>query len=62
MPNMTEGKKNKKQVNGAQILMKFLKELKNNKKRNIKVVIEQVQLCQVKVLLVCLILVNLLEF
>jgi len=41
MPVMTEGKKNKKQVNGAQIYNEFLKRI-NNKSDQIRVVIEQV--------------------
>ena len=41
MPIMTEGKKNKKQVNGAQIYNEFLKRI-NNKDDEIRVVIEQV--------------------
>ena len=41
MPVMTEGKKNKKQVNGAQIYNEFLKKI-NNKDDEIRVVIEQV--------------------
>ena len=41
MPVMTEGKKNKKQVNGAQIYNEFLKRI-NNKNDDIRVVIEQV--------------------
>ena len=42
MPTMTEGKKNKKQVNGSQIFNEILKRTKEIEKRNIKVVIEQV--------------------
>ena len=42
MPTMTEGKKNKKQVNGAQIYNEISHRIKNLKKENIKVVIEQV--------------------
>ena len=42
MPNMTEGKKNKKQVNGSQIYNEILLRIKNIKKENIKVIIEQV--------------------
>ena len=42
MPIMTEGKKNKKQVNGSQIFNEILKRIKNIDKKNIKVVIEQV--------------------
>ncbi len=41
MPVMTEGKKNKKQVNGSQIYNEFLKRI-NNKDDDIRVVIEQV--------------------
>ena len=41
MPVMTEGKKNKKQVNGAQIYNEFLKRI-NNRDDDIRVVIEQV--------------------
>ena len=41
MPVMTEGKKNKKQVNGAQIYNEFLKRI-NIKDDEIRVVIEQV--------------------
>ena len=41
MPVMTEGKKNKKQVNGAQIYNEFLKRI-NRKDDKIRVVIEQV--------------------
>ena len=42
MPNMPEGKKNKKQVNGAQIFYEISLRIKNIKKENIKVIIEQV--------------------
>ena len=41
MPVMTDGKKNKKQVNGAQIYNEFLKRI-NKKDREARVVIEQV--------------------
>ena len=41
MPVMTEGKKNKKQVNGAQIYNEFLKRINKNEDE-IRVVIEQV--------------------
>ena len=41
MPVMTEGKKNKKQVNGAQIYNEFIKRIKN-RDDDIRVVIEQV--------------------
>ena len=39
MPNMAEGKKNKKQVNGAQIYNEILLKIKNYEKKDIKVVI-----------------------
>ena len=42
MPNMAEGKKNKRQVNGAQIFYEISLRIKNIKKENIKVIIEQV--------------------
>ena len=42
MPNMAEGKKNKKQVNGAQIYHEISLRIKSLKKEEIKVVIEQV--------------------
>ena len=42
MPNMPEGKKNKRQVNGAQISNEIIKRTKNIEKKNIKVIIEQV--------------------
>ena len=42
MPTMTEGKKNKRQVNGAQIYNEILKKNKKKEKQNIRVVIEQV--------------------
>ena len=42
MPNMAEGKKNKRQVNGAQIYNEISNRIKNIDKKNIKVVIEQV--------------------
>ena len=41
MPVMTEGKKNKKQVNGAQIYNEFLKRINKNDDE-IRVVIEQI--------------------
>tara|TARA_X000000950_G_scaffold141244_1_gene175338 strand:+ start:240 stop:737 length:498 start_codon:yes stop_codon:yes gene_type:complete len=41
MPVMTDGKKNKKQVNGAQIYNEISKRL-NNDHQNIRVIIEQV--------------------
>ena len=42
MPNMPEGKKNKKQVNGAQIFYEISLRIKSLKKEDIKVIIEQV--------------------
>ena len=42
MPTMTEGKKNKKQVNGAQIYNEISERIKKIDKRDIKIVIEQV--------------------
>ncbi len=42
MPTMTEGKKNKKQVNGAQIFNEIFDRIKKLDKKDIKVVIEHV--------------------
>ena len=42
MPTMTEGKKNKKQVNGSQIFNEISDKIKKIDKKNIKVVIEHV--------------------
>ena len=42
MPTMTDGKKNKRQVNGSQIYNEILQRIKNKDKQNIRVVIEQV--------------------
>ena len=42
MPIMTEGKKNKKQVNGSQIFNEISKRIKEIDRKDIKVVIEQV--------------------
>ena len=42
MPNMAEGKKNKRQVNGAQIYYEIFSRIKDLDKKNIKVIIEQV--------------------
>ena len=42
MPNMAEGKKNKRQVNGAQIYHEISKRIKNLEKKDIKVIIEKV--------------------
>ena len=42
MPNMASGKKNKRQVNGAQVYNEILERINNYNKKDIKVVIEQV--------------------
>ena len=42
MPTMTEGKKNKKQVNGAQIFNEISNRIRDIESENIRVVIEQV--------------------
>ena len=42
MPNMPEGKKNKRQVNGAQVFYEISSRIKNIEKEKIKVIIEQV--------------------
>ena len=42
MPTMTEGKKNKRQVNGAQIYNEIFKRVSKAQKFNVRVVIEQV--------------------
>ena len=42
MPTMTEGKKNKKQVNGSQVFNEISEKTKKVDKKEIKVVIEQV--------------------
>ena len=42
MPTMTDGKKNKKQVNGSQIYNEISKRIKKKGDQNIRVVIEQV--------------------
>jgi crossover junction endodeoxyribonuclease RuvC len=42
MPTMIEGKKNKKQVNGAQIFNEISSKIKELEKKDIKIVIEQV--------------------
>ena len=42
MPTMTEGKKNKKQVNGAQIFNEISEKIKKMERKDIKVIIEQV--------------------
>ena len=42
MPTMTEGKKNKRQVNGSQIYNEISKRVNKNEPQNTRVVIEQV--------------------
>jgi len=42
MPTMTEGKKNKKQVNGSQVFNEITKRTKEYQKNQVRVVIEQV--------------------
>ena len=42
MPTMTDGKKNKKQVNGSQIHNEITKRVNQKDKKNIRVIIEQV--------------------
>ena len=42
MPTMTEGKKNKRQVNGSQVYNEISKRIKKIDKKDIKVIIEQV--------------------
>ena len=42
MPTMTEGKKNKRQVNGAQIYNEILKRIEKKEKHDIRIIIEQV--------------------
>ena len=42
MPTMTEGKKNKKQVNGAQIYNEIKDRVNKTEEKNIRVIIEQV--------------------
>ena len=42
MPTMTEGKKNKRQVNGSQVYNEILKRINQLDKKEIKVIIEQV--------------------
>ena len=42
MPTMTDGKKNKRQVNGSQVYNEISKRIKKIDKRDIKVIIEQV--------------------
>ena len=42
MPTMTDGKKNKRQVNGSQIFNEISKRIENTNKQDIRVIIEQV--------------------
>tara|TARA_B100001057_G_scaffold473873_1_gene538819 strand:+ start:59 stop:553 length:495 start_codon:yes stop_codon:yes gene_type:complete len=42
MPTMTDGKKNKRQVNGSQIFNEICERIKKTDTRNIRVIIEQV--------------------
>ena len=42
MPNMADGKKNKRQINGPQIYNEILSRIKDIPKKDISVVIEQV--------------------
>ena len=42
MPTMTEGKKNKRQVNGSQVYNEISNRIKQVDKKDIKVIIEQV--------------------
>ena len=42
MPTMTDGKKNKRQVNGAQIFNEIKKRIKEYENQNVRVIIEQV--------------------
>ncbi|MDC3106445.1 crossover junction endodeoxyribonuclease [Candidatus Pelagibacter sp.] len=42
MPTMTDGKKNKRQVNGSQIYNEIKKKINNTEKDDVRVVIEQV--------------------
>ena len=42
MPTMTDGKKNKRQVNGAQIYNEISKRIFKTEKKNLRVIIEQV--------------------
>ncbi len=42
MPTMIDGKKSKKQVNGAQIYNEILKKIEGIEKQDVRVVIEQV--------------------
>ena len=42
MPTMTEGKKNKRQVNGSQVYNEISKKIKQLDKKDVKIIIEQV--------------------
>ena len=42
MPTMTEGKKNKKQVNGSQIFNEISKRVNDAQNKNVRVIVEQV--------------------
>ena len=42
MPTMTDGKKNKKQVNGAQVYNEILKKIEKTERHNVRVIIEKV--------------------
>ena len=42
MPTMTEGKKNKKQVNGSQIYNEILKRINKHQNHDVRVIVEQV--------------------
>ena len=42
MPTMTEGKKNKKQINGSQVYNEILKRINSFEKKDIRVIVEQV--------------------
>ena len=42
MPTMTEGKKNKKQVNGSQIYNEICKRVNKSEKKEVRVIVEQV--------------------
>ena len=42
MPTMTEGKKNKKQVNGSQIYNEIIKRINSSQKQDVRVIVEQV--------------------
>ena len=48
MPNMPEGKKNKRQVNGAQVFHEISLRIKNLKKKILKLLLNKFQQCQDK--------------